>query len=371
MSFFLSFGPTAPYPSMAFIVSLSVSNCVVSFIPGSFFGAPDPETALSALPGNRMLFQGRGLEALFLAVLGCTGSVIITAVSFPFIAWLLPLLYSSINGFIHVMLALVVSSLVFQEKRGRLLSIFMFLISGIAGYMLLSSFSSQDVLFPALSGLFGTSLMMVSISENAVVPRQKKAGGFSYSWLKGTFAGWLAGLLVGILPGIGSAQAGVISSRLLRGSEKDFLVSLGGISVSNIMFSFIALQALGKTRSGGAWALAQAVGDVGQQQVFFIVLAGSLSCFISSLITLRMGSGFLSFIRLLDYRIVNISVLSFIAVLVALFTSFSGLVILIFCTSIGVFSSLLGVKKMYLMGFLMLPTILYFSGFDAITPVLP
>jgi putative membrane protein len=363
VSLFWLSGETNPLGALTLVVSMSVSNAIVNFIPSIFFGAPEPDSCLSVLPGHRLLMEGMGYEALFLTVAGGVGAMLLTLAAFPFLLWSIPFIYSGIHAYMTWLLLLVLALLLWQEKRGMLLkSLAVFLISGGAGFMLLSAMSSEQVLFPAFSGLFGISLSLGSIMQSASLPPQKKIRRIECRWMKGALAGWLAGLFVGILPGIGPAQAGVLASRAVRGNERDFLVSLGGISTSNIVFTFIALHVLGKTRSGAAWALSEILGGITAGEVYFMLLIATLSCFLSSIITLRLGSGFLKAVERMDYRKMNLGVVVVVFSLVALLSGLSGVMIMSLTALMGLSCAYLGVKKMYMMGFLLLPTMLYYSG---------
>ena len=356
-------GGLGPLGALAFVVSMSMGNSVMNFIPSIFIGAPEPDSCLSVLPGHRMLMEGRGYDALRLTVIGGLGVCGLTAAALPFLLWALPAVYQCTKGYMLWLLLAVVGLLFAQEGRGRLpATAAIFIVSGITGWLLLQSFPEEDVLFPAFTGLFGIPVALSGVARRASFPKQKKAGKARCKWLKGTVAGWLAGLFVGILPGIGPAQAGVLASRALRGNEKDFLVALGGIGSANMVFTFIALHSLGKTRSGAAWALSQAMGSVTLWEVAFAVAIALVSCVISSLFALRAGKMFLSAMERADYRKLNVAVLGFMAVLVAALAGPGGLLIASACTLIGLACGRLGVKKMHMMGFLMLPTMLYFAG---------
>ncbi|MEE9592896.1 MAG: tripartite tricarboxylate transporter permease, partial [Thermoplasmata archaeon] len=52
------------------VVGNVVAHTFLDYVPSIFLGAPDAETALSVLPGHRMLLQGRGLEAIRLSAWG-------------------------------------------------------------------------------------------------------------------------------------------------------------------------------------------------------------------------------------------------------------------------------------------------------------
>ncbi len=52
------------------IIANAVSHTFLDYIPSVFLGAPDADTALSVLPGHRMLLKGRGYEAVLLSAFG-------------------------------------------------------------------------------------------------------------------------------------------------------------------------------------------------------------------------------------------------------------------------------------------------------------
>jgi TctA family transporter len=82
-------------------------------------------------------------------------------------------------------------------------------------------------------------------------------------------------------------------------------------------------------------------------------------------VTLRLGRRIATSLHTMDYGILNRYVLLVIAALLLLLSGIWGLLISGLCALLGLACIRLGVKKMYLMGFLMLPTMLYFSGIAA------
>ena len=360
----LAYG-VGPYQLISLVVSMAVTNTIVNFIPSIFLGAPEGETALSVLPGHRMLLRGEGYSALFMTVAGGIFVTLFTVISLPFMMWFIPFIYSGMHMYTHVLLLILLAVLLRMERghAKKALSFFMFAVSGMAGFMLLSSLPQETVLFPALGGLFGLPLLIAGSSVSSF-PRQKTRRNVRFSPLKGGLAGWGSGLLVGLLPGIGSAQAGVLSNALLRGREKDFLVALGGINTANILFTFVALGTIAKARSGAATFIYEAIGVPGASELCLIALIALLSCFTASAATLWLGKRSARLLYGADYGKLNACVVIFIYAMALLFTGVAGMIILTLCTIIGLSCHMAGVKKMYLMGFLMLPTILYFSGIN-------
>jgi len=346
---------------LIFVVSLSITNTFLDFIPSIFFGAPDPSGALSVLPGHRLLMEGKGYEALYLTVIGGLGATLLTAISFPLLLIFIPFLYSLIVPYIHILLILVVAFMIFLEKR--LFALGAFLLAGFFGLLTLNSFPSGIVIFPALTGLFGLSGLVESFLSNTEMPKQTITKPTVSK--KGIITGWFAGLLSGILPGIGSAQAGIISNSILKSKTRDFLTSLGGVNTANIIFTFISLLTLGKTRSGAAWLMSQ-IHEITLIDLINITTVAVISCLVAVLVTLKLGKFIVKRLDKINYKKVNVVVISILFILIYIFTGFLGLLIGFVGMFIGLLTILSGVNRSHLMGFLLLPTILYFSGFNPV-----
>jgi putative membrane protein len=349
------------YVILTIIVSMSISNTIVNFIPSILLGAPEPDSCLSVLPGHKLLLLGRGYEALFLTVVGGVAVIFFTVIAYPFLLWFIPIIYGNIQMYIHWMLGGIVIILLSKERK-RLLSGGFFLISGLMGVSLLSVIPDEEILFPVFTGFFGLPVIISSIREKRIFPKQKKTAEPRWPFLNGSVASWIAGLVVGILPALGSAQAGVFVSRFIRNKEKDFLIALGGINTANILFTFIALYTLSKTRSGAAWALKEIVGKITLNELNFILIISCVACFISALFTLKAGKFFIKILENVDYRMMNLCVFFLLLFLLITFGGFFGLLLSALCAAVGLGCIKYGVKKMYLMGFLVLPTIIYFTN---------
>ena len=348
--------------TLVFIVSTSLSNTFTDFIPSIFFGAPEEDSCLSTLPGHRMFLEGRGYEALLLTVIGGLGVSILFIISLPITLILIPFLYSHIHAHLHIILILIAVWMIMTEKGlSKFYAILVFLMSGLFGTIALNTISPQTSIFPALTGMFGVSVLILSLKRGTKPPEQKITTP-KRRHIKGIITGWLAGFFVGMLPGIGSSQAGVIASQLCRANKKDFLTALGGINTTNIFFTIMVFYILNKTRSGTVWAISQFMNTITFNQMLILVFSGLSACFISALTTIYTGKLFTNIINKIRYNTITISVLIVLPLIVVFFTGFVGLLIMIIGMFIGVFTNLLGIKRTHLMGFLMLPTIFYYAG---------
>ena len=50
-----------PYEIASIILAASISQTFFDAIPAIFLGAPDSETALTVLPGQKLMLEGRGI----------------------------------------------------------------------------------------------------------------------------------------------------------------------------------------------------------------------------------------------------------------------------------------------------------------------
>lgn len=361
MTFLLTGVPTPLI--LTFIVSLAISNTFTDFLPSILFGAPDPATALSVLPGHKLLLAGKGYEALFLTVVGGLGVAILTLLTLPILLYLIPPIYRIIHPHIHLILISIVLWMIMTERgTGKFHSLFIFGMVGLFGFIALRSFPSGVVLFPALTGLFAFSTMITSLRSNTVIPEQEEFDGVKTNPVKGIITGWLAGWLSGMLPGVGAAQSGVIASQVFRAKTKDFLTALGGINTSNILFTFVVFYLLGKTRSGATWTVSQVIDTITFNDMLIIITVGAITCFLSVIITLKIGRIMIRRIKGVDYKKLNLYIMGGLVLMVLVFSGWIGFFISVLGACMGLMTILLGVRRSHMMGFLIFPTILYFSG---------
>lgn len=353
----------SPHAAIAFIVSLAISNTFFDFIPSILFGAPEEDAILSVLPGHKMLLDGRGYEAVFLTVMGGLGVVLLTIATLPLLFLMVPAIHWLLRPVIHLILIAAVLWMVLAERR-RLTALAVFLLAGLFGFMSLNSFPSDFALFPALTGLFGISTILTSLMSKATIPEQKIESNIKGDWLEGSLTGWLAGLLSGFLPGLGSSQTGIMASQALKTKTQEFLIALGGINTSNIFFTFIVFYSIGKTRSGAVWAISGVMETLSVADILLILVIGVLVALISAVLTLKISKFMVMKLKHVNYMKLSLAVLFLLSFLVILLGGIYGIVIAVTGTFLGLLATYMGVKRTHLMGFLVLPTILYFSGLD-------
>lgn len=361
---------SSPMHLTVFIISVAITQTFISYIPSIFLGAPEEETALSVLPGHKLLFEGRGYEAIKLTVIGAILSVFITLVFIFFFANYFSKLYGFSRPYIHYVISLVAIIMILSEKKiKRILSAtLIFFMSGIFGVLSLNSpiVSQQNVLFPVLSGLFGLSLLLISFSQKSKIPVQQFDNQMNISKMnlfKSVILGSFAGVLVGMLPAIGVSQAATLVQYLgSTGEARNFLVTLSGINISNEIFSLVSLFLVNNPRSGASVAIEKILGGLSANDVVFFVGFICFSAGIAALITIFMAKRIPKYLEKINYQQLTFVIIVFLISMVMLMTGFGGLLILFTSVSIGLLCNFLGIRKSHCMGVLLLPSILFFAG---------
>src|SRR2546425_1472063 len=107
----------------SFVMGTVVGHSFLDFIPSVYLGAPEEKTALSVLPGHRLLLAGEGHVAVRLAARGAiAGAVASVLLLIPLRLFLGPPLdaYERGKGAIPFILIGIAALLVLSEKERRI-----------------------------------------------------------------------------------------------------------------------------------------------------------------------------------------------------------------------------------------------------------
>ncbi len=355
-----------PVALAATLFAALITHTFVDAIPSTFLGIPEADTSLAVLPAHALCIEGNGEEAVRIAALGSACAMVIAVPVSILCLLLLPALQPLFDWWIGILLiASIGAMIVMSEAPGWAFAIF--LLSGGVGVLALRySYLSWHtvagegaVLMPLLSGLFGISVLM-SASQGKL-PAQHFSGiriG-DRAVVKYSLLGTGAGIAVGWLPGLSTASAnGVLAS--LIGYDRDrrsYILATSAANTANAFIGLSALFALSRMRNGVMAALAGlTLPSLGE-----LMIAGVLAAGAAYLITVRLSSS-ASRLNGLDSRVLNRIVIAFILLLAILLTGPFGLFILILATATGVIPGLVNIPRMYCMGAIMIPVILFSFG---------
>lgn len=154
----------------AFIISMSITHTFLDAVPGIYLGAPDADQALNVLPGHRFLLRGEGHQAVLYTVIGSLLVILLSLLLFPLFLFLMDISYPYIRGWTGILLVLVMAYLILKESswKKRVLALLMFLLAGVLGLCVLNIPVFEQPLFPLLSGLFGFSILLLSLNQSGL-----------------------------------------------------------------------------------------------------------------------------------------------------------------------------------------------------------
>jgi len=353
----------SPLSLALFIVAMSVTHTFLDAIPSIFLGAPDSGLELSVLPGHKLLLDGRGYEAVFLTVVGSFFAVIVCLILIPIMIPLIRYGYPIIEPYVAYILIFFSIVLILRETKSRFWALIVYLLAGGLGIATLTMPLLGQPLFPLLSGLFGVSILVVSLMQKTKIPEQRITYPkldvkevLSYLGL-GTFAS----LLVGTMPGLGSSQAAIISSSIKKNNKpENFLIMLGSINTIVMIIAFIALYVIDKARNGSVVVISKILDEFNFGYMVLFLVVSLFVAGISSFLALKISKVFARLMNKVNYRVLCMSIISLIIILAFIITGPLGLLILIVSSLLGIFTSLVGIGKNHLMGCLLLPVILFF-----------
>lgn len=353
-----------PIALVIFITSMAITHSFLDFIPSIFLGAPDEESFLSVLPGHELLKKGRGYEAVILTLYGSLTALLIILLFTPIFIFILPFAHGIIQKIIPFILIFASLYLIFREEN-FLSSITIFLLAGILG-ILTFNLPIKEPLLPLLTGLFGSSALILSLkTSSAKLTKQKilplrKIKLQKKQFLKTSLSAAIAAPLCSFLPGIGSGHAAVIASEITKHDNRSFLFSVGAITTIVTALNFVALYSIGKTRSGTAVAIKEILNTLSFQNLIIILIAIFLSSLISFFLGIQIAKLSAKHINKINYK--TLSIITFLVLLIVniIFSNLIGVIVLVGATSLGIFAILSNSRRINLMGSLLLPAIIFY-----------
>ena len=240
------------------------------------------------------------------------------------------------------------------------------------------------LMFPLFTGLFGLSTLLLSMKDNPKIPEQRtekvrvKLG--KLRQLKSIASGCIASM-ASWFPGISSAISTIISVFLNKSSDRgmesegsdtetqEFIISVSAVNTSVTMFNIMALFVILKARSGAMKAVEgiisteltawEPLANV-PMAMSALLMSALVAGIVSVPLTLFFGKFFAKRCSKVNYKLLVKSVIIFLLVMITLFSGVLGLVILAISTCVGMIPPLIGVKRVHLMGCLIVPVILFF-----------
>ena len=343
-----------------------ITHTFVDSIPSTFLGIPDADTSLAVLPAHALCLEGNGEEAVRIAALGSACAMVIAVPLSVICFFLLPALQPYFDWWIGILLIATMGyMIVTSECPGWALALVC--VSGILGifslrYAFLSWHTlagSSAILMPLLTGLFGISVLITA--SQGTMPEQHFRGirMEDRTIMKYSALGTVAGVAVGWLPGLSTASANSVLASFI-GYEKNrrtYILATSAANTSNAFIGLAALFALSRMRNGVMVAISELPLPTMSELTVIGVLAACAAYGITVVLS-RSASRFNG----IDGRMLNHAVIAFIVILCIILTGPFGVVILILATALGLVPQLVNVPRVFCMGAIIVPVILYSFG---------
>ncbi|HJJ60946.1 MAG TPA: tripartite tricarboxylate transporter permease [Methanocorpusculum sp.] len=351
------------------LVSCMIVHTFLDAVPSTFIGVPDADTVLSVLPAHRLYLSGKGEEAVRLSALGSLWGFVYAMPLFAAFYFVLPMFQNEIDWAIGLVI-LTAAGLLIVFSKTPFWALLMFLASGLLGvfsmrfsYFSFGVFGAGEVLLPLLTGLFGIPVLLHALRAEPAYAEQSFSGLFVsrkdtvWNTIKGTFAGAIVGWLPGFSSGTANALLAFHRSGDYESNPRGYLLSTSAANTSNAVLGLAALYAVGRMRSG---ALA-AVAEFPLPNIFMLLAAAGASAAAAYMLTVLFAKTG-KYIAKVNQKMLSASVLIFLIILTAVFCGPFGMMILILSTAVGWIPGKLGFPRLYCMGAVMLPVMLFSFG---------
>ncbi|MBT3408018.1 hypothetical protein HOK68_01415 [Candidatus Woesearchaeota archaeon] len=343
--------------SICFIISMAITHTFLDTIPSIFLGAPDPNVCELILPAHKMLLKGNGFFAYILTCTGSLISLLFCIFSLYFFIKIIKIIDISIKNYIWIILILIIIFIIFSNKN-KIECIKIYLISGILG-LICFNINLEQPLFHLLSGLFGISGLLISIYSKNEIPEQNNECNFKKIIKPSTFA-TIMGFIAAFLPGFGTSQAAFLINKLTKINDEFYLILIGALSTSNMIFSTLTLLELNKARNGAILAVKEIAGQINFNifllMILVIIISGSIACIIGINISKKISN----YIKKINYTKLIISIIILIIIISFILDNFMGVLIIIISTAIGIYCNLKSVPRNLMLGCINLQVILFF-----------
>lgn len=348
---------------VVFIVSMSITHTFLDFIPSIFLGAPEEDTFLSILPGHRMLKEGKGYEAIVITLYGSIFALVIILLLTPLFIIVLPHL-TSLTRIIVPYILIFISLFIILRDRSIFKAFLIFTFSGTLGYFALNS-SINEPLLPLLTGLFGIPSLLLSIRNKSKIPLQlipplRKITLPRKELASAILATFVAAPFCSFLPALGSGHAATIGSEVVPQKPKGFLFLVGAINTIVMGLSFVTAFAIGKTRTGSAAAIMDLTGKISVDLLTAILIVVVLSSGVSFILGIWIAKRFAELFNKVNYSALATGIFLLLVTLVLYFSGLKGTLVLALSTIVGLYCIIYDVRRINLMGCLLVSTILYY-----------
>ncbi len=335
------------------IISIFGAFTICSFVPSIFFGIPDDSSVLTVLPGQKLVKEGNGPLALKTVIFCSIFTSVICLAMFPVSLVIFPIIYSSISSYMPEILIILSLILLIKSKK-PFFAFLIFLLSGMLGVATFN-LNLKDPFLPIFCGMFALAAMYAY--KKSKIPPQKDEK-LDLGILKYIFAGIAGGFFADLIPGVSSpSQVSTFISIFIPITSLGYLAAISSISVSQSIFAIATDASINKSRVGAIVWLSQFTNLSEEFYLYALLFIFSLSTAGLFLYFFRMK---ISSVSNVDFSKLNIVFALYLFLLIFLIDGIIGIIIFLGASFLGYCTIKLDVERTFLMGAIIIPTILFF-----------
>lgn len=380
-----------PMVLTSLLVGMVVGFTMLFTISSQFFQPNDDDYRMMMLPHEKYLLEGKGHEAVVITGIGSFAAIVVIAICFPlwgpYIAIFRDLLLDHLYWLVGAVMLFILMTewpkdVGAAKTPGRrlvdgwvplLMGYVTFVLAGIYGLFIFHKTiipvgSAFQSLMPVFVGLFAIPAQLLSLVSTIKIPRQHVARSIEVSAadvFRGSGSGLLAGAFGAFTPGVTPGPALLITGHLtVTGGDKQFMLAGGAgrlmYYIGGLLLFFIPELFL---RRGGA-SINISLIFVPETQQQFLTIAGIIA--ITGALSFIILFGFSRFciflLSRINYKIFSVMGLIILSTLVICVTGWTGFVIMLVGTMIGLIPNMWHTRRISLLAVLLVPMFLNMSG---------
>ncbi|WP_435063787.1 tripartite tricarboxylate transporter permease [Halobaculum sp. EA56] len=354
-----------PLPLGCAMLAAGVVHTFLDVVPSFAFGVPDAAMAAAALPGHRLVAEGRGREALRLSAVGSGLALLLALPAAVGVTAAMRVAYPHLRAWLPVVLAGVALLLVLTEStnRRRAAGAVAFALAAALGVVALDAptdplVSAGGILAPLFAGLFGVPVLVDALGGDGVPPQADARLGLSGRELgAAAAAGAGGGAAVGYLPGVSAGVAAVLALPATAGRDpaREYVVATSGANTATAVFALFAYHAFDAPRSGVLVAMRDAGVPAALPPLLAVAVFAGAAGTVGVVV---LGDATLRAVGALPYAPLVATVLLGLVALSWLFAGAFGVAVLGAAAVVGFVPVRLRCRRVHLMGVLLGPLIL-------------
>lgn len=383
----------------SFLIGVLIAHSFMEIVPTAMMGVVGDDTAVALLPAQRLFAMGRAdllIESVIIGGLGAT--LIFALLIFPLRVVMGDPTegYSLIKSFMGILLIAICSIVLFSSRKSKKLvrSLFLFVSSGALGIFVLQlkipnyvtntllgdHWSAEPSMFllAAFAGFFAIpSILHSSRMEGGSRQYQPTSTEelFKASKLRSICRGILPSILVGWIPGITNAYATALALSFRRRRQLHlegayrYIITYSATNIGGAVQAVLALATIFRPRNGTLEAIASLTSwtELGWTElasppitVAIFLWSAGLASVVGSLLFSIIGRRVLLSSRGGFHWSFRAVVLIFLLILILWSSGPIGYLVMLPSIILGSYAIASGAPRIHLMGFLLIPVIIYF-----------